>query len=134
MAFKLSKKEQKQHAELHKALLDAEAKVKAEFEALLEVLQSAPAALNDAIRTRNDAAHAAAEFVTGIADQWDSDYDEKGDGWKEGDRGAAVRELIDEWQGISLDSDMDEVEVVEPEIDDQCYVAEALGELRAEAD
>lgn len=133
MAFRLSKSEQKQHTELHKALHEAEERVKMEFSAMLERLKEATVAVNDAIRERNTAASAAADFVTGIADQWDSDHGDKSEGWQEGEKGQAVRDLIDEWQGIGFE-DIEEVEIVEPEIEDSSYAAEAFGELRAEAE
>lgn len=116
MAIRLTKQEQKEQARLAEALREREAEVALQFALLLEALQKAPVPLNNAIRARNLIAKEAAEFVKQVHDRLEEEFEEKSEGWQEGDAGQAARDLIDEWDGVDID-EAGEVQIVEPEIE-----------------
>lgn len=130
--MKLTKQEQKDQARLAESLRAAETEVTVQFERLLEALQVAPGAVNSAIRTRNLIAKEAAAFAEGVHDRLREEFEEKSEGWQEGDVGQEASGLIEEWDSVDI-GEVEEVQIVEPEIEGNEGAADALAELPASA-
>lgn len=115
--MKLTKQEQKEHADLFKELTAANAKVADAFEALLDSLRSAPEALNGELTTRNKIVTRINEFVTNVHDRLEGEFDDKSERWQEGEAGQAAQGLIEAWGNVEM-AEAEEVEIVEPELED----------------
>lgn len=133
MAFRLSKTESKQLAEHRETLGRQRDKVLAEFEWMKENVEAAVEKVNDEIREYNLALADARSFVEAVAEVHRGNFDDRSDGWKDGDRGQAADSWISEWEGVSLD-DIDEVEIVEPDEPSIGEHIEALENLPEEVD
>lgn len=130
MAIKLTKQEQKEQARLATTLQAHEGLVASEFSMLLDALRVAPESLNRAISARNMVAKEAAAFAEAVHDRLQDEFEEKSEGWQEGDAGQEASGLIEEWDGVDI-AEVEEVQIVEPEIEGNTG-ARAFAELPAE--
>lgn len=106
MAFRLTNKEEKE-----RQALAAELGEKAE-------------ALTEARDNYNEVVERAIAFRDGVAERLQSDFDNKSEGWQEGDKGSAAQELISAWEELEIEK----VEFDDPEDE------ERLEEVSTEAE
>ena len=116
MSIKLTKQEQKEHAQLAEELKHHNERVRLEFAALLEALRHAPIALNVAIQLRNVVAKRAEAFAEAVHDRMRDEFDDKSERWQEGDAGQEASSFIEEWDGVNVEQ-FKEVAIVEPEVE-----------------
>lgn len=116
MSIKLTKQEQKEHAQLAEELKHHNQRVRFELAALLEALRLAPIALNVAIQLRNGVAKRVETFAEEVHDRMRDEFEEKSERWQEGDAGQEASSLIEEWDGVNVE-EFEEVVIVEPEVD-----------------
>lgn len=100
-----------------------------------ELLKSAVTEVNEALSNLgeirdgyNAALEKAKEFVDGIAEEAQSEFDDKSEKWQEGERGDAVSSWIDELRNADLPEEIDLTvpeDIPEPDISH----AETLGGL-----
>lgn len=131
MAFQLTKAQIKAMAAHKDALREKRAQIEVEFDSLTKALVGIMAVLNERIRQYNDRVAAAQDFATEIAEEHRGEYDNKSDGWRDGERGQAADEFISAWESISL-TDVDAIELVEP--DAPLFDNDDLDDLPEEAD
>ena len=128
MAFKLSAAQSKEHQRLVAALRKAttfllDTKSQAEDE-----LSLTAAKVNDAVQAYNGIASEVQAFVEGIREDWRSEFDDKSDGWRDGDRGSEVDEMISQWENVDIE-ELNEVDVPTLDLDVDEDVAQAVEEL-----
>lgn len=107
---KLSKGQVKEHTELSAALGRAKEGFDAAIVRFNEAVAKAYAELQPAVEALNGAAVKANDFIGAIYDEQATYYDERSDGWRDGDAGSVYSDWMSEWE-LALD----EVEVEEPE-------------------
>jgi len=103
MAFKLTKAEASAWEKLtdvaqHRleALNDAIEEFNADMEQIWTKVQDAKDEYNGVVADIK-------AFAEDIAATWRGEFDDKSEKWQEGDRGQAVSDIIDQWEGIALD-------------------------------
>lgn len=127
--MKLTKAQEKSQAEVAEALEVAAKAVRERFAALLALLASAADPVNESIRAYNEALVAAEAFVTAIAEDGRSAFEEKSERWQESDTGQEVDSWVQEWEWLSFDK-IDEIGIVEPELPkEETCLADALRSL-----
>jgi hypothetical protein len=132
---RLSRQEEKLRAELVAELAAAAKLVDYRWRELLGLLRALPNDVNEAIQAYNVALLKAKVFAEGIAETFREEYDDKSDGWKEGDRGQAADSFISEWESIDWDQ-MQPVALLEPELEEPevLKLSEALESLPGESE
>lgn len=133
MAFKITKEEDKRLDELA-AALDA-APVNAALEEYNAAVVAAKEKFEQVLSAYNEKRQEAYEYVEGLRDNFQSEFDDMSEAWQEGDRGQAAQELIDAFDGVlgTLEQELspefpDELEI---EGDD---LADTINQLPREAD
>lgn len=156
MAFKLSKAEEAQRADLVSELATAAAELQEAIDAFNtakdeaatdlqtavdaynQVLAEAKDTLAEAVQAYNDKLSEARDFAGQIAADADNDISDKSDKWQEGERGQAAVAWKDEWENARFDDIElqypDDVEVNLPDdvSDDSDDHGETLDQLPAE--
>jgi len=103
MAMKLNKQDEKKRDELVSELN----KLRTEIEEAIGKFNDGVATLKEpvtaAIEKYNAELENARAWTEDIANQAESEFDEKSDKWQEGERGEAARSWIDEWQSAELE-------------------------------
>ena len=84
MAFKLTKR-QETDRQIH-----------------VDELRKAHTVLEKAIEDYNEKINDAKEFVEGVASDWRTEFDERSEGWQEGETGQVVEELISNWESMEF--------------------------------
>lgn len=102
-AFKLTKGEQADLEKQKDALSDAASALEDAIAVANESINTAVGKLNDVVTVYNAALTAVTETVEGVATRLREEFDEKSEGWQEGDRGQEAEGMINEWEGFSLD-------------------------------
>jgi hypothetical protein len=114
MAFRLTKDEQTQKT-----------KIQASLQASWDALEDAKAGAEDKIRTALEELNVFLEayqkvvseaeaFREEVAGRLREEWDEKSDGWQEGDKGQEANSFIEEWENASMEPEMS---YAAPEID-----------------
>lgn len=127
MAFKLTKAEKTQKAELATKLEEAKDKLLAEIASYNEKLAELGEPVQAAVEAYNDAVQAAKNFADDIASSRQDEFDEKSERWQESDNGCNAQEFINAWEGVD-DSEAEvelPEEIAEPDLD----VSEEFSEL-----
>lgn len=74
-----------------------------EFDKHQAALTMAHETLTAAIDAYNAVVEDAEAFITGVAEDFRSAWDEKSERWQESDRGQEVGEFIETWEAISIE-------------------------------
>lgn len=126
MSFKLTPAQQRELQQRQRELSDLRDAIVSAFNQLMKDLAALPGPINILIRQYNDAQAKALKFTTGIAEDFRAEFDERSEGWQNGERGTAAGDLIGEWEAIDF-VDVDPVELIAPDVPD-------LSELKAFTD
>ena len=108
MTTKFTKKESERLADYQAELREKANEIEAEFEKLSEPI----AAINSLIADYNEKLQEARGFVEDIANEVESYTDDKSDNWRDGERGSAIIDWLNELQSVSLE-DVEEIEMPE---------------------
>jgi hypothetical protein len=108
MPFKISKQERAQLDDFAARLTKEHADLAGVLEEQGAIIEAAYERINGAIDTYNGALADAHSFLEDVSSQAQSDYDDKSDRWREGEKGESVREWID-----TLDNVVTELEEIE---------------------
>jgi hypothetical protein len=137
MKLAFTRSEDNRREDIRDKLIEGKAALMEATEAGLKIIEDALSAINVARDTYNEDARAAYGFLEDIINDRESQFDEKSEGWQEGDRGEAARDWLDFLQG-GLDElyDLDPItfdltDLGATELPDQ---AETLDNLQTEAD
>jgi hypothetical protein len=103
MAFKLTKAEETELEKLKTTLTDAYSGLEISVNDYNEKVEEVKDAVDSALATYNAALAEFRSFVEGVATSRRDEYDEKSDGWKEGDNGSTAEEWISTWEGADLE-------------------------------
>ena len=103
MAFKLTKAEVKEGAQIAAALEEALAILDKACEVFNNDLESMRLVVQDAIDGYNDKLSDARQFSEDLATRFEIEIDEKSEKWQEGEAGSAASELKDAWEALELD-------------------------------
>lgn len=128
--MKLNKSQVQQRDVLVAALQDQQEEVELAINHFNEQMIELFAAVEEAIESYNGTVRDAAEYVSTIAQDAESAFDERSERWQESERGERFREWVDEWMNVVLD----EVQIEQPEevdVPDLC-AAETLENLPLE--
>lgn len=131
--MRLSKQQEKQRADHVDALKKAEEAVRGKFAELTAKLADLTGPVNDAIRSYNSALSDAEGFARETAEAFRETCDEKSDRWRESEAGQSADSFTQEWEAFEA-SELEEIEIVEPELSEEPCHAEALGSLPAESE
>lgn len=131
--MRLSRAQEKARAELVIELAAAEKLVRYRFAELLSFCRHAADDTNEAIRAYNAVLLKAEAFATATAEDFRGTFDDKSDGWKEGERGQQSNDFIEEWEGFE-GSALPEIAILEPELEEKPCHAEALDSLPTESE
>lgn len=131
MAFKLTKEEKatrdKLVVDLHegwKELEDVRREQENRIQAAIEVL-------NAALGTYEQVAEAAEAFREEVASRLREEWEEKSEGWQQGDAGEEANSFIEQWENADLTTTMSIGEVA-IEVDEGESLSEDLSELPTE--
>lgn len=97
---------------------------------LVRTLEGTAAVVNHLIEKHNLCVAAATLFVNDIANEMRDAYEEKTEGWKDGEHGARALEIVEAWEG----ADLNEVECVKVLLPDRPLFAESLNLPESEED
>lgn len=114
--MKVTKQEQKEHAQLKEALSTHSKRVALEFDALLTTLTESTKSVNAAIKARNEVAKRVVAFAEQVAERLRDEFDEKSERWQESDAGQEALSLVEQWENINVD-EIEEVKIVTPELE-----------------
>jgi hypothetical protein len=129
---RLSKKQEKEREELVRRLAEAGKLVDYRFSELLSKLKAAPEDLNEAIRNYNLVLLEAGSFVQAIGEDFRAAFDEKSERWQEGEAGQEAESFISEWESFE-GSNIPEVAIIDPELEEKPCHAKALEDLPNES-
>lgn len=104
MAFRLTKKEQKQKDDFVCDLEIASAALGRAVAAYNEGLQALREGLLAEIATYNEKLEEVREFVEDVASSREEEYGEKSERWQEGDKGTAAATFYEAWQEVDLEA------------------------------
>lgn len=108
MAFKLTKDEQKTKDGFATKLREAAQ----EIQLRKEIVDAAIAAANDAITAYSAVLADVETFIEERKNAWQSDYEDKTDRWKEGEKGEAAASLIEQWDTFDT-TEIDPIDDIE---------------------
>jgi len=118
---RLSKSQETARAQLINDLREATKKVVDQKEEINMLIREK---LNPAIDSYNEALSGLAEYRDEVVSEMETYFDERSDGWREGDAGSTYEEWKGEWEN----ADLSEVEnVSEVELDDPSHADEVEG-------
>src|ERR1700733_1495655 len=103
MAFKLTKAQCKKRDALVTDLHEKGDAFAAAIIAFNEALDAVAKPLTDAAAAYNQGLESARNFASAIAQEARGAFDEKSDGWQEGDKGNEVEDWIQQWEEVCLD-------------------------------
>lgn len=131
--MKLSKAEERRREELAEKLEAAGQEVNARFAELLKLLTDAEHDVNKAIRDYNKILLEAEAFVEGVAEEMRDSFDDKSERWQDSDKGQSAAAFVEEWEQFEA-SELREVAILMPELEEEPCHATELRELPAESD
>lgn len=103
MAFKLNKEQRRKLAEFKiegAARID---KVEAAYDALKTAVEELLDEFNGTVvEAYNQYLEDVAAFADEVASDWQADFDDKSEGWQDGERGQVVAEAISAWEDLTL--------------------------------
>jgi outer membrane murein-binding lipoprotein Lpp len=111
MPFKLDKQEIARRAKLQEELVELRGKLEDAVSTYNAAVSELQTPVNEALEKYNAAVEEARGFVFDIANQADSDINEKSEKWQEGDKGQAAMEWKDAWAS----EEFNEVEIEFPD-------------------
>lgn len=97
MAFKLTKDESAQRDKILAELNETRDVLEAAISAYNSVVEEAKPPVEEALEKYNAVVERAQSFAVDIANQAETDIDEKSEAWQESERGEAAVEWKDEW-------------------------------------
>lgn len=110
MAFKLTKAEGKQRAELVAALELASTEVATAIEAANEAIEAAVIAVNAKIAAYNETLANAFTYTEELVERLDDEFSGRSETWQDGDKGSAARDFMGAWSELDLEP-VDDIEV-----------------------
>jgi len=103
MPFKLTKTEETEFEKLKMDLTNKYGEVEVTVSEYNEETEKVKAAVDTALATYNASLAEFRSFVDKIASERRDEYDEKSDGWKEGDNGSTAEEWVSTWEQADLE-------------------------------
>jgi len=103
MAFKLTKTEETRLEKLKTDLTDTYSGLEKAVSDYNEGEDELRAAIDNALALYNQNLAEFRSFVEEVATDRRNEYDEKSDGWREGDNGSTADEWISTWEGADLE-------------------------------
>ena len=117
MSFKMSKASLKQRGEYVQKLRDKRAEIEAVVHQMNMDLRAMLEEANLRVSEYNEILTEAQGFAADMHSDWESDYEDKSDTWKEGERGEAVSAMLEQWQEFAQIDTLDVLEGVAVEVD-----------------
>jgi len=124
MLFKLGKEQNEQRDTLATRIQEEREALDTAVTAFNDAMTTARADLQEKIDAYNEVLAEAKSFVDDVAQNWENDFEEKSERWQEGEKGEAVRAMIEAWQN----ADLEEVSVDMPD-EEVSFDAEMHDEL-----
>jgi hypothetical protein len=112
MAFRLAKADMLRRDRIAEALTKAEDELEEAVTAFNDALEAARTTLQEKVDAMNEALGEARTFTEEIASDARTEYDDKSDKWREGERGEAACSYVETWEG--LENELSEVEIDVP--------------------
>lgn len=81
-------------------LTKAETTARADFET---TLRSAQEKLEDAVSLYNTTLNEVAEFISTVKDRLQEEFDNKSEGWQQGEKGQAAADFISSWENFNAE-------------------------------
>lgn len=117
--FKLSKEQSVRWDKLHTDLQTEHSALTGAIEEFNKSIADAVQALQAYVDDYNNVVHEAKEFLEEVAGEWRSDFDEKSEGWQEGDKGQEVNEQIESMENYNPeDFELPDIEAFDVPADD----------------
>lgn len=117
MAFKLTKAQEIERTKLISDASDALDELNQSIVQFNHVVGEQRSIVESLLSTYNEALLAMKAYAEERGQAWQAEFDEKSEGWQDGDRGEAVKGLISEWEEfdieeleIEISSDIEEIE------------------------
>src|SRR5262245_24268876 len=133
MSFKLSKEDRARKIELVNQLREWQDRVNDSIAVAQDKMKDALVDVNDVIDTYNEKVEEVREFVERVASDFRSDFEDKSEGWQEGERGQTVGEFIDAWENLEINQ-VDRITLPDVELDDEIELPNDLEELAEEVE
>lgn len=99
MAFKITGKKLDERDRLLQEVNEAKSKLEDAVTTYNAAVEDARSSINDFITAFNTALGNAKDFIEGVRDDAQTEFDEKSEKWQESDRGSQVQSWIDEMEG-----------------------------------
>ena len=119
MAFKLNKGQARQWDDYLEDLRGSANLLNEAIGSFNTAIKQAHDTLQDYVADYNQAIENAGTLVAELADEWQSQFDEKSDTWQESDKGQEIQEIISALQGFNPDDfelgDVTTLDTVEPD-------------------
>lgn len=128
MPIRLSKKQLIERAALVEKLNTSKSKIDDEVNDINEAMRLRFVTVEDLIGEYNQLLAEASAFVETIKDDAQSEFDDKSEGWQDGERGEAASNWIGEWDISFNDVETTDAPSIEIEIQDDGAVLEGLPE------
>jgi hypothetical protein len=103
MAFHLTGAEKTKFEELKKKVAESFNAITSAVDNYNEEVDKLRDDVGTELTKYNEALAEFRDFVNGAAAEWREEYDEKSDGWKDGDNGSIADEWISTWESADLD-------------------------------
>jgi len=133
MLFKLGKEQIAQRDAIAVKIQEQREAVDTAVVAFNDAMTVARNELQAALDIYNEALTEAKTFAEDVAQNWENDFEEKSERWQEGEKGEAVREMIEAWQSVDLDEAAIDMPDAEVSFDDVEMHDEVLSNLPTEA-
>jgi hypothetical protein len=134
MAFRLTAADRQKLSEHARILAQCKDRIEDELAAVNAKLPEVVVDLNDRIDQYNEKLREAQEFISNLASDWRSDYDDKSDGWRDGDRGQEADSFICQWEEFESNCDeLTHVRLEEAALDPSEWANEAIENLPEDA-
>jgi hypothetical protein len=133
MLFKLGKEQIAQRDAIAVKIQEQREAVDTAVVAFNDAMTVARNELQAALDIYNEALTEAKAFAEDVAQNWENDFEEKSERWQEGEKGEAVREMIEAWQSVDLDEAAIDMPDAEVSFDDVEMHDEVLSNLPTEA-